>query len=152
MKTSIKIFTCFFAIAIFAACATGESEILKQARTVQEGLLKQVHNLDSTMDRSIAECNKKIENLSMDSVAMKDSANLVIFQEYQTKSSSLTEYKSKLADWKAGAKFLPTAEEIKKGAENPFGKEAKDQDILDAIKKSQEEFGTLQSEIETIMQ
>lgn len=148
MKTSLKIFAFFFTVATAVACAAGESEILKEARVMQEGLIKEERSLDSTLQLNITSINDKITVLSEDTVFMKDSTNLASFTSLQTRVNSLTELRSKLTDWAAGLKTIPTPAEIKNGAENPFGKDAKDQDILAAVKKSKEEFGALKAEIE----
>ena len=60
--------------------------------------------------------------------------------------------KSKLEDWKINSKLLPTEEEQKNGVENPFGPEAKDLDILKAIKEAQSSFNDLRSQIESEIQ
>jgi hypothetical protein len=150
MKTSTKIFAFCFAVATAVACAAGESEILKEARTMQEGLMKDEHALDSVLQISINDLNNKITMYSQDTMFMKDSTNLAKFSSIQTSANTLTELRSKLTDWAAGQKEIPTPGEIKNGAENPFGKDAKDQDILAAIKKSKEEFEALKGEIEKV--
>jgi outer membrane murein-binding lipoprotein Lpp len=152
MKTTLKIFSFFFAIALFVACAAGESEILKQARTIQEGMVKQKNQLDSTLKSSVEGINSKLSILSNDTVAMKDSANIASFNEMRTRVEELNAYRTQLDNWMAGAKLLPSLEDIKKGIENPFGKDAKDEDILNSIKKSQSELSDMKSEIETAMQ
>jgi hypothetical protein len=148
MKTSVKIFAFFFTVTTAVACAAGESQTLKEARGMQDGLMQEEHALDSTLQSSISEMNQKISTLSQDSTFMKDSTNLARFSDLQTRVNSLTELRSKLTDWAAGQKEIPTPGEIKNGAENPFGKDAKDQDILAAVKKSKEEFVALKAEIE----
>ena len=152
MKTSVKVFSFFFAAAMMIACAQAESEVVKQARTIQEGIMKSKTQLDSTIDVSIKEINGRITTMSSDSIAMQDSTNIVLFGEMQTKVARLAELKSKLTDWSSSMKMLPSAEEVAKGAENPFGKEATDQDILKGVQASQTEFNDLKSEIESEMQ
>jgi hypothetical protein len=90
--------------------------------------------------------------MSSDSIAMKDSSNIALFGQMQSQVARLAEMKSKLTDWASSMKMLPTPEEVAKGAENPFGKEATDQDILKGVQASQEEFNNLKSEIESEMQ
>lgn len=152
MKSAVKVFAFIFSVAMMIACAGGESEVLKQARTIQDGLMKSKSGLDSTLDATITAMNTKISALSMDSIAMKDSSNMVMFTEMQSKVATLGEYKSKLMDWASNMKMLPSMEDLAKGAENPFGKESKDQDILSSIKAGQEQFNALKSEIETAIQ
>jgi hypothetical protein len=152
MKTAVNVFAFFFSAAMLVACASAESEVLKQARTIQDGIMKQKNNLDSTVDMTIKELNGKITVMSGDSLAMQDSTNIALFSEMQTKVSRLSELKSKLNDWASSTKMLPTVEDLAKGVDNPFGEEANDQDILKGIQDSQSSFSDLKSEIESEMQ
>lgn len=152
MKTSVKVIAFMIITATMFACASSETEVLKHARTIQDGIKTSSHNLDSTIDLTIEQWNAKLTAMSNDSIAMKDSANIAEFNSLSGRVSELTNYKSKLSDWLTSMKMLPSTEDIKNGVENPFGGDAKDQDILSEIKKSQEEFNDLKSEIETAMQ
>jgi hypothetical protein len=152
MKTSVKVAAFFFAVASIIACASGETEILKQARTIQDGIMTSKHNLDSTIDVTIAGWNTRLSAMSADSVAMKDSSNMEEFTSLNERVNELNILKSQLADWTSSLKMLPSTQEIKDGAENPFGKDAKDQEILSSIKKTQDEYNELKSQIETAIQ
>jgi TolA-binding protein len=152
MKTASKVFAFFLSAALLVACASAESEVLKQARTIQDGIMKQKDNLDSTLNATITELNGKITTMSNDSLAMQDSTNITLFGEMQMKVSRLTELKSKLNDWASGTKLLPSVEDLAKGVENPFGENANDQDILKGIQESQSSFSDLKSQIESEMQ
>jgi hypothetical protein len=152
MKTSVKIFSFFFAVATMVACAGAESEQLKEARTIQEAMMKQKHNLDSTLALKMDELGAKISELSSDSTLATDSLKTATYLEVKTQYSLLEDLKSKMSDWSSNIKTLPTLEELANGAENPFGKDAKDQDILSGIKANQSSFEELKSEIETAIQ
>jgi hypothetical protein len=152
MKTSVKIFSFFFAASTIIACAGAESEQLKEARTIQEGMMKQKHNLDSTLNLKMDELSAKISELSSDSTLATDSLKTALYVEVKTQYSSLENLRSKMSDWSLNIKTLPTLEELANGAENPFGKDAKDQDILSGIKANQGSFEELKSEIETAIQ
>jgi hypothetical protein len=152
MKTSVKIFSFFFAVATMVACAGAESEQLKEARTIQEAMMKQKHNLDSTMNFRMEELSSKISELSADSTLATDSLKTATYLEVKKQYSLLEDLKSKMSDWSSNIKTLPTLEELANGAENPFGKDAKDQDILSGIKANQSSFEELKSEIETAIQ
>ena len=152
MKTRTLFIAFMAAMVSLVACVASESEVLKQARTIQEGVIKQKNDLDSTLNITLEDLNKKVSAMSMDSVAMKDSANIVLFSEMRSKIEALTTYRTQLSDWAINMKTVPSAEEIKKGTDNPFGKDAKDEDVLNAVKKQSEELGELKSEIETAMQ
>ncbi|MFN6379674.1 MAG: hypothetical protein ACK4WD_10380 [Flavobacteriales bacterium] len=152
MKTTIKIFSFFFAVAALVACAGAESEQLKQARTIQETMLKSKGNLDSLVDVKMNELSAKITELSADSTLATDSLKTATYTSIKSQLSDIESLKSKLSDWMSNVKMLPTVEEIAKGAENPFGDGAKDQDILKAIQDNQKQFDELKSEIETAIQ
>jgi hypothetical protein len=152
MKTSVKIFSFFFAVAVLVACAGAESEQLKEARTIQEAMMKQKHNLDSTLNLKMTELGTKLTELSNDSTLATDSLKTATYIEVKSQITSLENLKSQLSDWSSNIKTLPTLEELANGAENPFGKDAKDQDILAGIKANQSSFEELKSEVETAIQ
>lgn len=152
MKTSVKIFSFFFVVATMIACAGAESEQLKQARTIQEAMMKQKNNLDSTVFLKLEELGMKISELSADSTLATDSLKRETYSEVKKQYSLIEDLKSKMSDWSTNIKTLPTLEEMTSGAENPFGKDAKDQDILDAVKANQASFEEIKSEIETAIQ
>jgi hypothetical protein len=152
MKTSVKIFSFFFAVATVVACASAESEQLKEARTIQEAMMKQKHNLDSTMNVKMDELGAQLSALSADTTLSTDSLKIATYVEVKSQYSSLENLKSQMSDWSGSIKTLPTLEELASGAENPFGKDAKDQDILSGIKANQSSFEELKSQIETAIQ
>jgi hypothetical protein len=148
MKTAVKFFLLSFILTAAVACSTGESAALKEARQIQDNILKGRAALDSTIDVSIAGLNEKLSAMSADSVAMADSSVRASFEAMQSRVSSLATSKSKIADWVTNLKTLPSAEDLAGGAENPFGAEAKEDDILTALKASEEEFNSLKTSIE----
>ena len=152
MKTSVKIFSFFFAVATMIACAGAESEQLKEARTIQEAMMKQKHNLDSTLNLKMDELGAKLGVISSDTSLATDSTKIAMYVEVKTQYSNLENMKSKMSDWAMNIKTLPSLEELANGAENPFGKDAKDQDILAGVKANQAAFEELKSEIETAIQ
>jgi uncharacterized protein YlxW (UPF0749 family) len=152
MKKYFHIISIAMIAAVFSACVAAESEVLKEARTIQQGTFTQKQKLDSTLTARIEDYTKNVTQLSSDSVLMKDSTIIEKYNYYRSGIESLSALKSKLDDWSNNTKKLPSVEEIRKGVENPFGKDAKDEDIMKAVKKSQEELQVLQSEIETALQ
>ncbi len=152
MKTPISVFAFFFAIASIVACSGGESAQLTQARTIQETMVKAKSNLDSTLDLKLEELGKQLTELSADSTLATDSTKMAAYADLKSKYSDVEGMKSKLADWMSNSKMLPSLEDLSKGIENPFGKDAKDEDILKAIQGNQESFNELKSEIETAIQ
>lgn len=152
MKTSVKIFSFFFVVATMIACAGAESEQLKEARTIQDAMMKQKHNLDSTVNLKMIELGNKISELSNDSTLATDSLKIATYVEVKSQLSSLENLRSQMSDWSLNIKTLPSLEDLASGAENPFGKDAKDQDILSGVKANQSAFEELKSEIETVIQ
>jgi hypothetical protein len=152
MKTSVKIFSFFFSVALLVACSSAESEQLKQARTIQETMIKSKGNLDSLVDLKMNELSAKVTEMSADSTLATDSLKAATYGSVKTQLSDIEMLKSKLTDWMSSVKMLPSLEDIAKGAENPFGDGAKDQDILKSIQDNQKQFEELKSEIETAIQ
>lgn len=151
MKTTLKLFAFFFGVAVLVACAGAESEQLKQARTIQETIMKSKSNLDSLIDLKLGELGEKITVLSNDSTMATDSLKMADYSMIKSSYSEIEMLKSKLADWVSNMKMLPSPEDISKG-ENPFGEGATDADILKSIQSSQTEFEEMKSEIETAIQ
>jgi hypothetical protein len=137
---------------VIVACGSSESEMMKEARNIQAGLLKQKSNLDSTLTIEAGNVEKMIAIMSQDSTVAADSMKLQEFTSLMTKKTAIEDAKSKLADWQSNSKLLPSEEDQKNGVENPFGAEAKDLDILKAIKDAQSAFNDLRSQIESEIQ
>jgi hypothetical protein len=137
---------------VVVACGSSESEMMKEARNIQAGLLKKKSNLDSTLTVEAGNVEKMIAIMSQDSTVAADSVKLQEYTSLMSKKTLIEEARSKLADWQSNSKLLPTEEEEKNGVENPFGAEAKDLDILKAIKDAQSAFNDLRSQIESEIQ
>jgi hypothetical protein len=137
---------------IIVACGSSESEMMKEARNIQAGLLKQKSNLDSTLTVESGNVEKMIAVMSQDTTLAADSMKVQEYTSLMNKKTAIEEAKSKLADWQSNSKLLPSDEEIKNGVENPFGADAKDLDVLKAIKDAQSAFNDLRSQIESEIQ
>jgi hypothetical protein len=90
--------------------------------------------------------------MSQDTALAADTIKVQEYTSLMNKKTAIEEAKSKLADWQSNSKLLPSEEEEKNGVENPFGAEAKDLDILKAIKDAQSAFNDLRSQIESEIQ
>jgi hypothetical protein len=137
---------------IIVACGSSESEMMKEARNIQAGLLKQKSNLDSTLTIEAGNVEKMIAVMSQDTTLAADSMKVQEYTSLMNKKTAIEEAKSKLADWQSNSKLLPSDQEIKNGVENPFGADAKDLDVLKAIKDAQSAFNDLRSQIESEIQ
>jgi hypothetical protein len=151
MKSSQLFFSVIFSSLFLVACVSAESEMLKQARTIQNDLLNNVSSLDSTMSARLVVLNEERGVMSADTTLSTDSLKMQQFMMMKEKIDNLDNLKSALTDWKSNMKLLPSVEEMGSGAENPFGEKAKDQEILQEIKKSQEDFNTIKMKAEAAM-
>jgi len=147
MKIRNSFFILTISSSLFAACSTSDSETLRQARTIQEATLTTIASLDSTIGKKISSINEELSVLSMDSTMATDSVKIKAFDSLKAKQSSINSLHTELLDWKKSIVLLPSTEEIASGAANPFGDKAKDQDVLAALKKNQEELSEWKSKI-----
>lgn len=149
---SVKI---LFSIALFSvmliACVSSESEMLKQARTIQDGILADAKILDSTMTAKLNVWNENRSAMAMDTTLSVDSVKMQEFMMAKEKIDLLSKLQSEMTDWRANLKLLPSLNEMAGGAENPFGEKAKDQEILAEIKKSKESFNSLKMKADAAM-
>lgn len=152
MKNTLKFFALVMVAAIFSACAGAESEQLKQARTIQEAMMKSKNTLDSLLTLKLNEYSVEVTTLSQDPLLATDSLKIANYDMIKSSYSDLEMLSAELRAWAGDMKMLPSAEEIANGAENPFGGDMKDEDILKEIKESQTSFEDLKSRIETEIQ
>jgi hypothetical protein len=151
MKTIKNLFLALLAASFFIACAAGESETLKKARAVQDGLMDDVHKLDSAVSEYANRLNGDISAAGMDSTLQTDSTKMKNYSLLKDKFNSITTIQSEMMDWKSNLKTLPTIAELSQGAENPFGDNAKDNDILTSLESSKKDFETLKSRVMEVM-
>lgn len=147
MKINKRIFTFFTAAALLAACSTSDSETLKRARSIQDETIKGISSLDSTLASKLELLKAEMSALSTDSTMATDSLKVKAFEALKLKQTDIESMKSEMADWKKNLPMLPTSEEIAAGAANPFGEKAKDQDVLSALKKAQEDLSLWKSKV-----
>jgi hypothetical protein len=134
-----------------ASCSTGDSPLLQQARSMQESMMRNCQSLDSTVSIKITELEAKLIEMSQDTSLNGDSIKLGSYVTIKEKYNSLLDYKTKIDNWRLGVKLIPTPEEIANGAENPFGKDAKDEDVLTQIKSANADYLTMQADIASMM-
>lgn len=151
MKTYSKIAVFLFSLVCLSACVSSESEMLRQARSIQEGVLKNAVSLDSTMTAKLDVWKASSAEMAQDTTMSTDSLKLQSFMVVKDKIDNLTNLQSELAKWKSELKLLPSVKEMEGGGKNPFGEKAKDQEILIEIKKSGEALNSLKIKAETAM-
>lgn len=147
MKLNMRFFYILTATALLTACSTSDSETLKRARTIQDETLKGISSLDSTLSAKLSSVSSEMSVLSTDSTMATDSLKIKAFDALKLKQTDIEELKTEMADWKKGIALLPSSEEIANGAANPFGDKAKDQDVLAALKKTQEDLSSWKSKV-----
>jgi hypothetical protein len=147
MTNTFRLFSLFLLVGLLVACSTGESKLLSQAREIQNTLLNSYSSLDSAMKISMNSINTQIDEFAKDSTMSADTLKVNALAAVNEKHESMLAVQKELLKWKEELVILPTTEEIKNGAKNPFGEGAKDQDILNALKKSQEDLKSIQTKI-----
>lgn len=151
MKSVLKFFSFVMTSSLIVACVSAESELLMQARTIQNELLTNVESLDSIMTDKLNVLNEARSEMAMDSTLSLDSLKMQAFLMSKEKIDNISNLQSELTDWSSNLKLLPSVEDMNKGGENPFGEKAKDQEILIEIKKSQEAFNNLKIKSDAAM-
>lgn len=135
---------------LLTSCATSDSETLKRTRTIQEQTLKEYNSLDSTLAARLNELSAEMSTISTDSTFATDSTKIKAFEALKSKQLEVEALKQELQNWKNELAILPSTEEIANGATNPFGDKAKDQEVLSALKKSQEDITTWKSKVNAV--
>lgn len=151
MKSSFKLFLFLITTATFAACVTSESDMLRQARSIQNDMMTEVGLLDSTMTAKLVTLNNERSEMALDSTLNTDSVKMQTFMQSKERIDNISNLQSSLTDWKINLKMLPTEGDMNKGVDNPFGEKAKDQEILMEIKKSQDAFSALKMKADAAM-
>jgi hypothetical protein len=136
---------------LLIACVSSESEMLNQARSIQDETLKSATSLDSVLELKLNGLIDARNVMSQDSTLSLDSLRMQSFMVLKGKIDNLESLQGELKNWRTELKLLPTLKEIESGADNPFGEKAKDQEILSEIKKAQESFNNLKMKADAAM-
>jgi len=145
MKSTKFLFATWLTCSL-VACSTADSPILKQARTMQESILKDANVLDSTVGVQITALEATLTDMTLDTTLNTDEAKKQSYVVLKEKYNELLDTKTRLDNWRSNITLLPTPEEIAKGAENPFGKGAKDEDVLTKFKSAAADLAKLKSD------
>jgi hypothetical protein len=151
MKKIQHLVAAFAFTMALTACVTSESEMLRQARSIQDETVKSATSLDSVMDSRLTKLEQERNLMAQDTTMSTDSLKMQSFSQLKDKIDNLQSIRGELTNWKTELKLLPTVQELESGKENPFGDKKKDQEILAEIKKSQENFNTLKLKAEAAM-
>lgn len=136
----------FLGIALtigLTACFDSETEILKQARTTQLGVLSKQNALVSDLDKEIAAAEKEISALTQNPL---DSAGIIRVNELSERTSMINSLKDEVINYKLNLKEIPQGAAIKDDA---FFKEMKDEQVLKLAKEQDSLFNILKSQVES---
>jgi hypothetical protein len=132
----------FLSLSI-ASCFDSETEILKQARTTQQGVLSKQNALVSDLDKEIAAAEKEIATLTQNPL---DSAGIIRVNELSERTSMINALKDDVINYKLNLKEIPEGAAIKDDA---FFKGLKDEQVLKLAKEQDSAFNVLKSQVET---
>lgn len=125
------------------ACFDSETEILKQARTTQQGVLAKQSALISDLDKEISAAEKEISVLTQ---TPPDSLGKIRMVELQDRISMINSLKDEVVNYKLNLKDIPEGSAIKDDA---FFKNMKDEDVLKLAKEQDSLFNILKSNVES---
>jgi hypothetical protein len=120
-------------IASFASCVSSESEKLTEARKLQDSILSEAHALDSALLKETQQLSATSDLMSGDSLLATDSLFMARYISIKTKLNELENLQAEVVAWQNSLTKLPSQDELKKGAKNPFGQKASDQEVYDKI-------------------
>jgi len=127
----------------FTACFDSETEILKQARTTQQGVLAKQNALVTDLDKEIVAAEKEISALTQNPL---DSAGVIRVNELSERVSMINALKDEVVNYKLNLKEIPEGAAIK---EDAFFKEMKDEQVLKLAKEQDSLFNILKSQVES---
>lgn len=125
------------------ACFDSETEILKQARTTQQGVLAKQSALVADLDKEIAVAEKEISTLTQ---TAPDSLGQMRMKELQDRIALINSLKDEVVNYKLNLKDIPEGSAIKDDA---YFKSMKDEDVLKLAKEQDSLFNILKSNVET---
>jgi hypothetical protein len=126
-----------------ASCFDTETEILKQARTTQQGVLSKQNALVTDLDKEITSAEKEISALTQNPL---DSLGILRVNELSERVSMINTLKDEVVNYKLNMKEIPEGAAIK---EDAFFKEMKDEQVLKLAKEQDSLFNILKSQVET---
>ena len=125
------------------ACFDSETEILKQARTTQQGVLAKQSALVADLDKEISAAEKEISDLTQ---TTPDSLGQMRMKELQDRISMINSLKDEVVNYKLNLKDIPEGSAIKDDA---FFKTMKDEDVLKLAKEQDSLFNIMKSNVES---
>jgi len=139
----VAVVLCVFITISLVACFDSETEILKQARLTQQGVLSKQNALVTDLDKEIASAEKEISALTQNPL---DSLGILRVNELSERVSMINTLKDEVVNYKLNLKEIPEGSAIKDDA---FFKEMKDEQVLKLAKEQDSLFNILKSQVET---
>jgi len=130
-------------VVSLVACFDSETEILKQARTTQQGVLSKQNALVTDLDKEIAAAEKEISTLTQSPL---DSMGILRVNELSERVSMINSLKDEVVNYKLNLKEIPEGSAIKDDA---FFKTMKDEDVLKLAKEQDSLFNIMKSNVES---
>lgn len=132
MKKVIYLFAIVSSL-MMAGCVSSESKKLIEARMLQDAILTEAHELDSTLLAETQQLSATRDMMSGDSLLTTDSLFLARYISIKAKINEMESLQAEVVAWQNSLIKLPGQEELKKGVKNPFGQKASDQEVYDKI-------------------
>lgn len=132
MKKVLYLF-CVTSAAVMSSCVSSESKKLTEARTLQTTILTEAHVLDSALFAETQQMGATRDLMSTDSLLATDSLFLARYVAFKNKLNEMEGLQAEIVAWQNSLTKLPSQDELKKGAKNPFGQKASDQEVYDKI-------------------
>jgi hypothetical protein len=139
-----KLALLFVAVSLtVASCYDSETEILKQARTTQQGVLSKKQALLTDLEGQLKTAEQEISQISQTQV---DSAGAARINELSDLTTLIRDLKDQVENWGLNLDIIPEAGEIH---DDPKFKDKKDEDVLHMAKEQDSLFNILKSEVES---
>ena len=142
MKNLAIVLSVFLAMGM-VSCFDSETEILKQARTTQQGVLSKQNALVTDLDKEITIAEKEISALTQNPL---DSLGILRVNELSERVSMINTLKDEVVNYKLNLKEIPEGAAIK---EDAFFKEMRDEQVLKLAKEQDSLFNILKSQVES---
>jgi hypothetical protein len=139
-------------LILFASCHGNESEVMTQAKGIQQGLLRQRELLDSTIRFEMKVVDDSIASMAENPALASDTLLAQHYYAALERKQILDDALNQVADWFTNNQVDLTGEVKSKGIANPFSTDANDDAKLKEVQASQSKFNDLQSEIESAIQ
>lgn len=138
-------------ILSITACDSAESPSLRESRSIQDNLMRRIAQVDSMLNTQLTTLREQSIALSNDTLLTSDSLLRVHYSNLKESANQLEYKQTELRNWRDQLTLLPSKEEIARGIANPFGEQAGDKGILQALNASSDTLIILESSISELI-